>query len=82
LTPGRRTEGAKIAQASGRRRAYTGRVLSTDDRRRARFYDESQLHRHFRRIVGVAPGAYARSFVKNLPTSARANPRRRCIISP
>lgn len=26
------------------------------------FYDESQLHRHFRRIVGVAPGAYARSF--------------------
>ena len=27
------------------------------------FYDESQLHRHFRRIVGVTPGAYARSFV-------------------
>jgi AraC-like DNA-binding protein len=26
------------------------------------FYDESQLHRHFRRIVGVAPGVYARSF--------------------
>ena len=27
------------------------------------FCDESQLHRHFRRIVGVAPGAYAQSFV-------------------
>jgi AraC-like DNA-binding protein len=27
------------------------------------FCDESQLHRHFRRIVGVAPGAYARSFI-------------------
>ncbi len=27
------------------------------------FCDESQLHRHFRRIVGLAPGAYARSFV-------------------
>jgi AraC-like DNA-binding protein len=27
------------------------------------FYDESQLHRHFRRIVGVTPGVYARSFV-------------------
>ncbi len=27
------------------------------------FYDESQLHRHFRRIVGITPGAYARSFV-------------------
>jgi AraC-like DNA-binding protein len=26
------------------------------------FYDESQLHRHFRRIVGVPPGVYARSF--------------------
>jgi AraC-like DNA-binding protein len=26
------------------------------------FCDESQLHRHFRRIVGVPPGAYARSF--------------------
>lgn len=26
------------------------------------FYDESQLHRHFRRIVGLPPGAYARSF--------------------
>jgi len=25
------------------------------------FYDESQLHRHFRRIVGITPGAYARS---------------------
>ncbi|HEY7370596.1 MAG TPA: helix-turn-helix transcriptional regulator [Polyangia bacterium] len=26
------------------------------------FCDESQLHRHFRRILGVPPGAYARSF--------------------
>lgn len=26
------------------------------------FYDESQLFRHFRRIVGVTPGAYAKSF--------------------
>jgi AraC-like DNA-binding protein len=25
------------------------------------FYDESQLHRHFRRIMGITPGAYARS---------------------
>lgn len=25
------------------------------------FFDESQLHRHFRRIVGVTPGVYARS---------------------
>jgi len=27
------------------------------------FCDESQLHRHFRRIVGITPGAYARSFL-------------------
>jgi AraC-like DNA-binding protein len=26
------------------------------------FCDESQLHRHFRRIVGMPPGVYARSF--------------------
>jgi AraC-like DNA-binding protein len=26
------------------------------------FYDESQLHRHFRRIVGVTPGSFSRSF--------------------
>jgi AraC-like DNA-binding protein len=29
------------------------------------FCDESQLHRHFRRIVGVTPGVYARSFVSS-----------------
>ena len=29
------------------------------------FYDESQLHRHFRRIVGLPPGVYARSFVSS-----------------
>ena len=42
------------------------------------FYDESQLHRHFRRIVGIAPGAYARSFASsktNLPRSPKPNPR-------
>jgi len=32
------------------------------------FCDESQLHRHFRRIVGVAPGAYARGFVASKRT--------------
>jgi AraC-like DNA-binding protein len=29
------------------------------------FCDESQLHRHFRRIVGMPPGAYARGFVSS-----------------
>jgi AraC-like DNA-binding protein len=32
------------------------------------FYDESQLHRHFRRVVGVTPGVYARSFVSSART--------------
>lgn len=39
------------------------------------FYDESQLHRHFRRIVGVTPGAYARSWNgarTKVPTSPKA----------
>lgn len=49
------------------------------------FYDESQLHRHFRRIVGVTPGAYARSFVAvktNVPTSPNPGPRPRRMIAP
>jgi AraC-like DNA-binding protein len=32
------------------------------------FCDESQLHRHFRRIVGVSPGAYARGFAASTRT--------------
>jgi AraC-like DNA-binding protein len=37
-------------------------VLVAEAAQTVGFCDESQLHRHFRRIVGVAPGAYARSF--------------------
>jgi AraC-like DNA-binding protein len=37
-------------------------VLVADAAQAVGFCDESQLHRHFRRIVGVTPGAYARSF--------------------
>lgn len=39
-------------------------VLVAEAAQAVGFYDESQLHRHFRRIVGVAPGVYARSFVR------------------
>jgi AraC-like DNA-binding protein len=39
------------------------------------FYDESQLHRHFRRIVGIPPGVYARSFVSSRRTGQH-RPRR------
>jgi AraC-like DNA-binding protein len=35
-------------------------------------YDQSQLHRHFVRIVGVSPGAYARASTS--PKRARAHP--------
>lgn len=47
------------------------------------FYDESQLHRHFRRIVGLPPGAYARSFAtaKKLPTSPKGKPAQRRTVS-
>lgn len=31
------------------------------------FCDESQLHRHFRRIVGLTPGRFARSFAGRAP---------------
>jgi AraC-like DNA-binding protein len=40
-------------------------VLVAEAAQAVGFYDESQLHRHFRRIIGVAPGAYARSFVSS-----------------
>jgi AraC-like DNA-binding protein len=51
------------------------------------FCDESQLHRHFRRIVGVTPGAYARSLVSSRiphqkrPTSPKASGRERRILA-
>jgi AraC-like DNA-binding protein len=44
------------------------------------FYDESQLHRHFRRIVGITPGRFSRSFTgsertsQHRPSGARAVP--------
>lgn len=38
------------------------------------FFDESQLHRHFRRIVGVTPGTYARSFVPQRTRQHRPRP--------
>lgn len=34
------------------------------------FYDESQLHRHFRRIIGITPGQFAKSF-QHRPSGAR-----------
>jgi AraC-like DNA-binding protein len=40
-------------------------VLVAEAAQAVGFYDESQLHRHFRRIVGVPPGVYARSFVSS-----------------
>jgi AraC-like DNA-binding protein len=48
------------------------------------FYDESQLHRHFRRIVGLPPGLYARSFAssgRTTPTSPKASGLRRRILA-
>lgn len=45
------------------------------------FYDESQLHRHFRRIAGITPGRFSKSFTgtertsQHRPSGARACPR-------
>jgi len=37
------------------------------------FYDESQLHRHFRRIVGITPGRFSKSFAgQHRPIGMRA----------
>jgi len=40
------------------------------------FYDESQLHRHFRRIVGVTPGLYARSLGSSRGSGERSGQHR------
>jgi AraC-like DNA-binding protein len=58
-------------------------VLVAEAAQEVGFCDESQLHRHFRRIVGVTPGAYARSFLRrtNVPTSPRASRRGRRILA-
>lgn len=53
-------------------------VLVAEAAQSVGFCDEAQLHRHFRRIVGVAPGAYARGFA---PTSPKAPGRRGAILS-
>jgi methylphosphotriester-DNA--protein-cysteine methyltransferase len=48
------------------------------------FCDESRLHRHFRRIVGVGPGAYARSFAgteRKPPTSPKSSRRGRRTLA-
>jgi AraC-like DNA-binding protein len=37
-------------------------ALVADAAQAVGFYDESQLHRHFRRILGITPGRFSRSF--------------------
>jgi AraC-like DNA-binding protein len=59
-------------------------VLVAEAAQAVGFYDESQLSRHFRRIVGVAPGAYARSFnggATKAPISPKAAPLRRRTVN-
>jgi AraC-like DNA-binding protein len=50
---------ARVAKA----RALLQRgALVADAAQAVGFYDESQLHRHFRRIIGITPGRFSRSF--------------------
>jgi AraC-like DNA-binding protein len=45
------------------------------------FYDESQLHRHFRRIVGITPGRFSRSFTSSERTGQHRPSRSREIAA-
>lgn len=45
------------------------------------FYDESQLHRHFRRIVGITPGRFSRSFATTERTSQHRPSRGRAVAA-
>jgi AraC-like DNA-binding protein len=56
-------------------------VLVAEAARAVGFYDESQLHRHFRRILGVPPGLYARSFSTKMPISPKPRGRGRRILA-
>ncbi|MFT3775973.1 MAG: helix-turn-helix transcriptional regulator [Minicystis sp.] len=40
------------------------------------FYDESQLHRHFRRIIGLTPGRFARSLAEPRARTGQHRPSR------
>ena len=53
-------------------------VLVAEAAQAVGFCDESQLHRHFRRIVGVPPGVYARGFVSSKRTSQHRPSRTAC----
>lgn len=76
-------------RVSRARELLRGGARAADAAQAVGFCDESQLHRHFRRIVGVPPGAYARSFasgrsaprVPMAPTSPKAARRRERIIA-
>jgi AraC-like DNA-binding protein len=46
------------------------------------FYDESQLHRHFRRIVGITPGRFSRSFGRAERTSQHRPSAARSLAAP
>lgn len=50
---------ARVARA---KQLLQGGALVADVAAAVGYCDESQLHRHFRRIVGITPGAFARGF--------------------
>jgi AraC-like DNA-binding protein len=50
------------ARVSKARELLQRGALVADAAQAVGFYDESQLHRHFRRIVGITPGRFSRSF--------------------
>jgi hypothetical protein len=65
---------ARASGAAGNRTAATSPIADAPRRRRANIAQA----RHFRRIVGVTPGAYARSWTSartNRPTSAKTSAR-------
>ncbi len=64
---------ARIAKA---RELLQRGALVADAAQAVGFFDESQLHRHFRRIIGITPGRFSKSFAstrrQHRPIGARA----------
>jgi AraC-like DNA-binding protein len=57
-------------------------ALVADAAQAVGFCDESQLHRHFRRLIGITPGRFSRSFTGSERTSQHRPSGARAVAAP
>ncbi len=69
----------RVARASA---LLAGGALAAEAAQAVGLYDESQLHRHFRRILGTTPGRFARQLAGPGRRSGQHRPRREGEAAP